>query len=525
LLKTHLLVLLLLALFFSASSARAYGPLNHLCVAEQHWNEMWSMIHNVGSISEAKAYQAALAGAMSDDLGYYFTGNKELELLTDAVHYAHTGEWVAHQLRDAQDRHDAQLFAFALGELSHYSADRMGHFYGTNVVVVQLTSNGPAKYGWRESYEQDKGLHTVVEAGFDFISIPADCSPATITRIAEKLNIAGMEFGSVVEFVNKQISDLYYGPFPAIKLDVFVDALLTAYFMFGETAIEAEELYGVTPPDNHLLRDFRDTVLNLLKRNKREDNVSAASSWISKGKYFAQTQKDSSKDTFAHSYEVVGTFYDGILKRALSNASKKDWSDFNLPNFNLDTNMKSASGLYVLADETIEHLLSHSQGDKKIDCPPKSSLFRDYFQEGQKWRALLTDPAGRPTTASDLKSALQQVGEVFRHVHGKTLNDLIPIPDAAIQIQPCASAACSPSASNFIFPEGSGLYAAAGTVSYPSNATLADLWLASLAATLLKNSNDLSVARKWARTVISEYRIDDLSGLNTLGYYPSQFCK
>jgi hypothetical protein len=110
-------------------------------------------------------------------------------------------------------------------------------------------------------------------------------------------------------------------------------------------------------------------------------------------------------------------------------------------------------------------------------------------------------------------------------VHGKTLNDLIPIPDAAIQIQPCASAACSPSASNFIFPEGSGLYAAAGTVSYPPNATLADLWLASLAATLLKNSNDLSVARKWARTVISEYRIDDLSGLNTLGYYPSQFCK
>jgi hypothetical protein len=525
LVKTHLFVFLLVVLFFGVPSARAYGPLNHLCVAEQHWNDMWSMIQSVGSISEARAYQAALAGAMSDDLGYYFTGNKELQLLTDAVHYARTGEWVAHQLRDAQDAHNAELFAFALGELSHYSADRMGHFYGTNVVVVQLTPNGSAKYGWRESYEQDQGLHTVVEAGFDFISIPTDCSPATIAQIAGKLNIAGMEFGSIVEFLNKHISDLYYGPFPAIKLEVFVDALLTAYFMFGETATEAEELYGVTPPDNHLLRDFRDSVLNLLKRNKRDASVSAASSWIAKGKYFAQTQNDSSTHTFAHSYEVVGTFYDRILKGALANVSRKDWTDFHLPNFNLDTNMPSAAGLYSLADETIEHLLSHSRGDGKIDCPPKSPLFSDYFLQGQKLRGLLTGPTGGPGIAPDLKSALHQVGEVFRRVHGKTANDLIPMPDAAIEIQLCATATCSPSAPGVIFPESSGLHVTAGAVSYPPNATLGDLWLASLAATFLKNSKDLSVAQTWARTVVSEYRIDDLSGRNTLGYYPSQFCK
>jgi hypothetical protein len=61
-----------------------------------------------------------MAGALSDDLGYYFTWDDGLKTLTDFTHYVRTGEWVEYLLQSAQP--DPLRYAFALGVLSHYSA-------------------------------------------------------------------------------------------------------------------------------------------------------------------------------------------------------------------------------------------------------------------------------------------------------------------------------------------------------------------------------------------------------------------
>ena len=137
------LVVLGALLLATCSPVQAYGPLNHLCVVDQNWKAIWTVVQRVGSpISEKEARELTFAGALAEDLGYYLTADKTLVLLTDSMHYVGTGDWVKMQLQDAIAQHDAGLFSFALGELWHYAAERMGHFYGTNVVAVEIADSG-----------------------------------------------------------------------------------------------------------------------------------------------------------------------------------------------------------------------------------------------------------------------------------------------------------------------------------------------------------------------------------------------
>src|ERR1700722_12285628 len=70
-------------------------------------------------IKEAHAY--AYGGSVIQDLGYYPFGSRDF---SDLVHYVRSGDFVIELLRQSQD---ADEYAFALGALSHYTADIDGH--------------------------------------------------------------------------------------------------------------------------------------------------------------------------------------------------------------------------------------------------------------------------------------------------------------------------------------------------------------------------------------------------------------
>jgi hypothetical protein len=60
-------------------------------------------------------------------------------------------------------------YAFALGVLSHFIADGMGHPYGTNMAVASLFPRLEKKYGNQISYEKGRAQHSRVEFGFDVL--------------------------------------------------------------------------------------------------------------------------------------------------------------------------------------------------------------------------------------------------------------------------------------------------------------------------------------------------------------------
>jgi len=113
-------------------------------------------------IKEAHAY--AYGGSVIQDLGYYPFGSKEF---SDLVHYVRSGDFVLELIRQSQD---ANEYAFALGALSHYTADIDGH-PAVNEAVALRYPKLRAKYGSSVRYAQDTTAHLKTEFGFDTLQV------------------------------------------------------------------------------------------------------------------------------------------------------------------------------------------------------------------------------------------------------------------------------------------------------------------------------------------------------------------
>lgn len=113
-------------------------------------------------LKEAHAY--AYGGAVIQDLGYYPFGSKEF---SDLVHYVRSGDFVRELLLESQDVNE---YAFALGALSHYTADIAGHPAVNQAVAIEYPKL-QAKFGKSVRYAQGKTAHLKTEFGFDTVQV------------------------------------------------------------------------------------------------------------------------------------------------------------------------------------------------------------------------------------------------------------------------------------------------------------------------------------------------------------------
>jgi hypothetical protein len=79
------------------------------------------------------------------------------------VHYVRSGDFVAELIQESQS---VDEYAFALGALSHYAADIVGHPAVNEAVSLEYPKLR-AKYGKSVRYAQDKTAHLKTEFGFD----------------------------------------------------------------------------------------------------------------------------------------------------------------------------------------------------------------------------------------------------------------------------------------------------------------------------------------------------------------------
>ncbi len=114
-------------------------------------------------LDRARAY--AYGGCVIQDIGYYPFGDQSFSNLT---HYVRSGDFVVNLLRNA---HDANELAFAIGALSHYIGDSIGHAEATNLAVPQEFPKLRAKYGSSVSYAEGKHQHVQTEFAFDINEI------------------------------------------------------------------------------------------------------------------------------------------------------------------------------------------------------------------------------------------------------------------------------------------------------------------------------------------------------------------
>ena len=88
-----------------------------------------------------RARSFAYGGCVIQDMGYYPLGDS---FFSDLTHYVRTGDFVLALFRNA---HNANELAFAVGALSHYVGDSIGHAEATNRAVAMQFPKLAARYG------------------------------------------------------------------------------------------------------------------------------------------------------------------------------------------------------------------------------------------------------------------------------------------------------------------------------------------------------------------------------------------
>ena len=157
---------LVLCVLLACRPAGAYSLLTHEQLIDLTWQS--SIVPLLRSrypkitdaqLEEARSY--AYAGCVVQDVGYYPFGDP---FLSDLTHYVRTGDFIVHLFRDAKD---ANQLAFAVGALSHYVGDNIGHSQATNRAVAVDFPKLAAKYGPVVTFSEGESAHVRTEFGFD----------------------------------------------------------------------------------------------------------------------------------------------------------------------------------------------------------------------------------------------------------------------------------------------------------------------------------------------------------------------
>jgi len=159
-----------LMLVLCARTSRAYSILAHEALIDSCWKSYIQpllLLKYPGStqaqLKTAHAY--AYGGAITPDIGYFPFGKP---FFTNLVHYVRSGDFVNALIDDAKDINE---YAFALGFLCHYMADKYGHSLATNKCVPILYPKEKKKFGDYVTYEDDHLSHKRTEFGFDVLQV------------------------------------------------------------------------------------------------------------------------------------------------------------------------------------------------------------------------------------------------------------------------------------------------------------------------------------------------------------------
>ncbi len=159
-------LIFLLALICIPQTSSAYSVLTHEEIIDLAWNDSIRLLllQRFPGTTEAglrRAHAYAYGGCAIQDIGYYPFGHP---FFSDLTHYVRTGDFIDSLLRNA---HTVDEYAFALGALSHYLADNIGHQNAINLSTPIEFPGLEKKYGPVVTYDEDPHAHVRTEFAFD----------------------------------------------------------------------------------------------------------------------------------------------------------------------------------------------------------------------------------------------------------------------------------------------------------------------------------------------------------------------
>jgi hypothetical protein len=156
----------LVVVIVCAPGAAAYSVLTHQELIDLAWNESIRPLllarfpgASAEQLREAHAY--AYGGCAIQDMGYYPFGKR---LFSNLTHYVRAGDFVAWLLANARTINE---LAFAVGALSHYLGDSIGHAEAVNPATAIEFPKLQHKFGPSVTYGESPHGHIRTEFAFD----------------------------------------------------------------------------------------------------------------------------------------------------------------------------------------------------------------------------------------------------------------------------------------------------------------------------------------------------------------------
>ena len=162
--------MVILLSLLAAPAADGYSLLTHEQLIDLTWDSsivplLKSRYPTLTDAQIAHARAFAYGGCVIQDIGYYPFGDAFFSNLT---HYVRSGDFVVNLFRNAKN---ADELAFAVGALSHFIGDSIGHATATNLAVPVEFPTLAQRFGKSVNYAQGKSQHVRTEFGFDINEI------------------------------------------------------------------------------------------------------------------------------------------------------------------------------------------------------------------------------------------------------------------------------------------------------------------------------------------------------------------
>jgi hypothetical protein len=440
LLRTFFLpsALLVLFLFVSAPPAGAYSVLTHEELIDLTWADsiqplLLKRFPNLTPAELREAHAYAYGGCVIQDLGYYPFGKPSFSNL---LHYVRTGDFIRALFRESKDANDV---AFAIGALSHYLGDTIGHPAAINLAVGKSFPELAAKYGPNVNYAEGEHQHVRAEFAFDINDITKD-------RLAPEQYLNRIGFAVPVPLLTRAFYDTYGLDLAKIlksknpKLRGYRYAVRT---LLPRVAYAETLLYGKRmPPDvpSPALDEFNKEIAALAAANNWDEyrRHPGIGTHLLAGFIFIIPKVGPLSDlslrgpTPSAEQDYVNSLMHtaNVLRQTLAKATKSD----GLPNLDLDTGDMVYPGTYSLEDYTYAQLLHAMTSDPTTPVP--FGIKRDLL-------AYFSDPAkakyvqGKPKMLAQVEADLPVL---------KTISTKAVYPDTAFLPEP--DSAKPPDASN-----------------------------------------------------------------------------
>jgi hypothetical protein len=381
--------ILLLAASWNAPNSAAYSVLTHEELIDLAWNESIRplLLSRFPSATEAQLLEAhayAYGGSAIQDMGYYPFGK---QFFSDLTHYARTGDFIACLFRNAKTIDE---YAFAMGALSHYLGDSIGHSEAINPATAVEFPKLKRKFGPSVTYDQSPHGHIRTEFAFDVeeLSAEAFAPPAYLRFIGLEVPRKFLE-RAFLETYGFDIHEVL-GRRASPALRSYRTSVRSFIPAFANAEVVLHKHQFPPHPDDETYRIFAERVArtNYERRWKRAfkgpgfrahllailvfviPKIGAASDLAIK------IPTPDTQERYLQSVNHTVDTFRAILRQAMTDSG----ASLALANIDLDTGDRVKRGAYPLTDKTYAHLLARltSKPERILPLDLKENILEYY---------------------------------------------------------------------------------------------------------------------------------------------------